>query len=114
MRLTAAILGALLVVIVLAPMRCASQRIAPGPSSPARKPSPTLADRGPAPHVAASASAPDWYTPHLPARAAAYHRANRLLLFTGIVWRLLGLTLLLGSGASARARDLAESAGRRL
>jgi STE24 endopeptidase len=63
------------------------------------------------PQLAASGEArrADPYTPHLPERAYAYHRANRILFFVGIGWHILGLVLLLRSGVSAEIRDWVEA-----
>ncbi|HLJ54028.1 MAG TPA: M48 family metallopeptidase [Chthonomonadaceae bacterium] len=67
-----------------------------------------LAQNAPSSVIRPAVERSDPYTPHLPARAYAYHRANRILVFVGIAWRLAGFLLLLGMGISARLRNAAE------
>jgi Zn-dependent protease with chaperone function len=47
----------------------------------------------------------DPYAPRVPARAIAYHRSQYALALCGIVWKLLGLWLLVQTGLSVRMRD---------
>src|SRR5213082_2067906 len=56
-------------------------------------PQPCLGQAQPSSSLPATRSDP--YTPHLPARAYAYHCANRVLFFVGLGWRILGIVLFL-------------------
>lgn len=86
-----------LTLLITVPMRCHPQRIVHAP-----------------PRAAGQSQPSDPFKPHLPPRAAAYHRASRVLFFLSIAWRILGLVVYLRTGASAAARDRAESLARRL
>jgi len=66
------------------------------------------------PSTSVQAVRADPYTPHLPARAYAYHRANRILYFVGLGWRIIGIVLFLRLGASTRAGRIARSLDRKL
>lgn len=76
-------------------------------------PSPVCAQTPPAHTVSASTTSPaamllpprDPYTPRVPERAILYQRSAYALGLAGIGWHILGLWLLLRSGASARLRN---------
>ncbi len=97
MRLLLITTVSILALLNLAAMRGDAQRMAPRQSPGSR-----------------SARLTDPYVPHLPPRAASYHRAGRSLFLAGIVWRVLGLVLLLRTGVSGRFRDWAQAADRSL
>lgn len=68
---------------------------------------PAQAQQHVSPGAPASATArrTDPYTPHLPARAIAYIRTERVLWLTGMAWNLLGMWLFVRSGVSVRLRS---------
>ena len=52
-----------------------------------------------------SIARPDAYVPNIPPRAIAYTHTQRALGLTGMAWSLLGVWLMVRSGASVRLRD---------
>ena len=91
-RLLPSTILAVLILLIMAVVRCDSQRMTP-----------------PRPVSFVEANKSDPYTPHLPVRAHSYHRAQRIVFFVGIGWHVLGLILFLRSGISAAARDRVEA-----